>query len=106
MNDTGRGCGEVSRRGRAMRFSFDIPLEFLHQFVRKPGTTGAIAPSSTALARAMVEWLELEHSRAIVECGPGTGSFTQAVLPKLGSSSRFFMVETNPRFVKILRARF
>ena len=89
-----------------MRFSFDIPFEFLQQFVREPGTTGAIVPSSTALARAMVEWLEFDNSRAIVECGPGTGSFTQAVLPELRSRSKFFLVEINPRFVQILRARF
>lgn len=80
--------------------------KFFREFLRKPTITGAIAPSSRALARTMVEWLEFESARAIIEYGPGTGVFTEAVLARLPSQCKFFMIEVNPVFVEILRSRF
>lgn len=80
-------------------------LKFLRQFLRKPGTTGAVAPSSRSLAVEMVAWLDLEKAGAVVEYGPGTGAFTDAVLARLPASCRFFMIEVNPLFVNLLRKR-
>ncbi|MGH8245719.1 MAG: class I SAM-dependent methyltransferase, partial [Gammaproteobacteria bacterium] len=54
----------------------------------------------------MVEWLEFEKASSVIECGPGTGVFTQTILAKLSPHSKFFMIEVNPTFVRILRERF
>jgi len=54
----------------------------------------------------MVEWVEFEGSSAVIEYGPGTGVFTEAVLARLPPQCKFFIVEVNPVFVKTLRSRF
>ncbi len=79
---------------------------FLLQFLLKPGTTGAVAPSSPALAQRMVEWLDFSSAQAIVEYGPGTGVFTQAVLARRARHCKFFAIELNPVFIEVLRPRF
>ncbi len=80
--------------------------KFFREFLRTPAITGAVAPSSRSLARKMVEWLDLESSRAVIEYGPGTGVFTEELLARLPSHCKFFMIELNPVFIDILRARF
>ncbi len=81
-------------------------LRFLQEFFLRPGATGAIAPSSNALAREMVAWLEFDSANAVVEYGPGTGAFTEAVLVQLRPRCSFFMIELNPLFVEILQIRY
>ncbi|BAU85770.1 methyltransferase [Streptomyces laurentii] len=66
------------------------------EFLRRPRTTGAIAASSRRLAYAMTEGIGLERARMVVELGPGTGVFTDAVLDRLGPGARLVAVELNP----------
>jgi phosphatidylethanolamine/phosphatidyl-N-methylethanolamine N-methyltransferase len=80
-------------------------LLILGQFIRHPRRTGTIAPSSEALAREMVRHLDLTHASSVVELGPGPGSFTRAIIPKLGPSTRFLVIEIEPSFVTQIRAR-
>ena len=48
-------------------------------FLRSRGKVGAIAPSSMELAKIMVELLDWENLNSVVEYGPGTSVFTEAV---------------------------
>jgi phospholipid N-methyltransferase len=80
--------------------------KFFWEFLKHPSRVGAVAPSSTSLAREMVAWLELREARAVVEFGPGTGIFTAEILPRLAEGSAFFAIEQNPAMVEILRRRF
>ncbi|MET7683318.1 methyltransferase domain-containing protein [Streptomyces sp. NPDC005423] len=66
------------------------------EFLRRPLMTGAVAPSSRRLARAMTEGIGLERARLVVELGPGTGVFTDAILARLPSDARLVAVELNP----------
>jgi phospholipid N-methyltransferase len=75
---------------------------FLAEFVRKPGTVGAVAPSSSVLAQRMVEWIDWPNVRTVVEYGPGTGAFTGRVLASIKPDTRFFALEINPCFVAAL----
>jgi len=79
---------------------------FLEQYLLRPGRTGAVLPSSQALAREMVAWLELDRARHVLEFGPGTGAFTKALLPKLHNDCRLILIELNPDFVKVLNRNF
>jgi phosphatidylethanolamine/phosphatidyl-N-methylethanolamine N-methyltransferase len=81
-------------------------MSFLKEFVTRPATTGAIAPSSEFLARTMVEDLGLESAGAVLEYGPGTGAFTKFILRELKSGARFAAIELNPHFARMFRARF
>lgn len=82
-------------------------LTFLGQWWRDFYHTGAIAPSSRFLARAMTEVLQPPRSPwNILEVGPGTGVVTAAILRHLQPGDRLDLVEINPRFVEFLQVRF
>lgn len=78
---------------------------FLGEMLRNPTEVSAIAPSSGAVARKMTEGLE-DVTGPVVEIGPGTGSFTKAILARGVSPDRLTLMEMNPRFCEILRERF
>ena len=78
---------------------------FLLQFLRHPAQTGALMPSSSHLSRAMVEWLDLSSAHAVLEYGPGTGSFTPYILERLGEDCRFVAIERNAALAEAFRTR-
>jgi phosphatidylethanolamine/phosphatidyl-N-methylethanolamine N-methyltransferase len=80
-------------------------LLVLGRFLRSPRQTGTIAPSSRALAREMVRSLDLAHARNVVELGPGTGAFTEAIVSNIGPGSRLLVVEIEPGFAAEIRRR-
>ncbi len=79
--------------------------QFIRQFMRHPTKTGAIAPSSPALAELITASADLSQACVVVEFGPGTGVFTEKILARLGSEALFFALEVNPDFVAATRAR-
>jgi phosphatidylethanolamine/phosphatidyl-N-methylethanolamine N-methyltransferase len=81
-------------------------LTFLGRFLRRPLRTGAIAPSSHWLARTMVSDMGLAEARAVVELGPGTGSFTVAIRKAIGTQTFLMVIEVDPHFARQLRKRF
>lgn len=78
---------------------------FLIEAARDLRTTGAIAPSGKALARALTEPVRAQAARplAVLEAGAGTGAVTRALIPQLSRGSRLDIVEANPRFATRLR---
>jgi phosphatidylethanolamine/phosphatidyl-N-methylethanolamine N-methyltransferase len=83
-----------------------MSLSFFLEFLRHPFATGAIAPSSRFLARAMVTDMDLGNASVVVEYGPGTGAFTGAILQELKPGARYFAVEQNAAMVAHFRKRF
>ncbi|QDT13736.1 class I SAM-dependent methyltransferase [Stieleria marina] len=79
-------------------------ITFLKTFLRHPTQVGAIAPSSPALVRIMVDWFDWQNVRNVVEFGPGTGVFTQAIQTKLHSDAKFFAVERSSELAAATRA--
>jgi len=80
---------------------------FWREALRSPISTGAVGPSSPAVARAMTA--PLAHRcgpRTVLEVGPGTGALTEAIVECLGSQDRLDLCEINPRFASWLRKRF
>lgn len=80
-------------------------LTFLKNFVRHPTQVGAIAPSSPALVRTMVDWFDWENARGVIEFGPGTGVFTEAVMKNLHRNAKFFAIERSPELATATRNR-
>ena len=78
---------------------------FLKNFLRNPGQVGAIAPSSHRLVRMMVDWFDWDQIRNVVEFGPGTGVFTQAISERLHPESTFFAVEKSAEMAELTRKR-
>jgi phospholipid N-methyltransferase len=81
-------------------------IKFLRTFIRKPVSTGAIAPSSQWLAELMTEDMKLSQAETVVELGPGMGAFTQAIQKKLRPDALFFAIELNPEFAEHLTREF
>lgn len=80
--------------------------EFLTEFLRSPAKIGAVAPSSKDLTNLMLTAIEEEAPSLVVEFGPGTGSFTEAIRHRLGSRSQLIAIEQSDTFVGILQKRF
>ncbi len=78
---------------------------FLRAWLRNPRAIGAVAPSGPALARLMTQAIHPEHD-PVLELGPGTGVFTQALLKRGVPRSRLALVESNPQMAGRLHARF
>ncbi|MBO8164624.1 MAG: methyltransferase [Brevibacillus sp.] len=81
-------------------------MVFLKRFVSNPGRVGSVIPSSRFLCRQMTKQVPWSQANVIVELGPGTGVFTQAILAKKRKDAQFFVVERDPQFRKLLRQRF
>ncbi|WP_256104946.1 class I SAM-dependent methyltransferase [Streptomyces sp. ODS05-4] len=81
----------------------DVTL-FLKEFARARRDTGAIAPSSPRLARALTRYVipSPGHPRAVLEVGPGTGAVTRHIRAVLGPLDSLELVEANPRFAALL----
>lgn len=90
---------------RRPKGSLSQRVRFLAEFVTAPFTIGAIAPSSHRLARKMLEGVDLTGARAVVEFGPGTGVFTDHILPRLPKGCAFFAIELNATMVRLWRSR-
>ncbi|WP_214410373.1 class I SAM-dependent methyltransferase [Sphaerisporangium fuscum] len=78
---------------------------FFGQFMRSPGTTGAVAPSSRRLARLVTTPVPEKGDPVIVELGPGTGVFTDEIQRRLGGRGDHLAVEINPRLAARLADR-
>jgi phosphatidylethanolamine/phosphatidyl-N-methylethanolamine N-methyltransferase len=85
---------------------FRDPALFLRQFVRSPRTVGAVLPSSSALAHAMLDPIDFTSARTVVEFGPGTGAFTREIARRLAPGCRYLGIELNGRFAAELARSF
>ena len=81
-------------------------FQFFRQFLTHPVSTGAVSPSSIYLAREMVSWFDWDSAKLIVEFGPGTGAFTGEALRCQQSQTRFFSIEQNEDFARLLQQKY
>lgn len=81
-------------------------VRFLKGWLDKPLVTGAVAPSSPALARLMASHVDPAVPGRVVELGPGTGVVTQALLDRGIAAERIAAIEYNHEFCALLRQRF
>ena len=80
-------------------------LSFLVQYFRNPKEVGAILPSGPAISSLMAREIDVRHA-PVLELGPGTGSFTRAILARGIKPSDLTLVETNAEFCGLLQADF
>ncbi len=66
---------------------------------------GAIAASSSYLARMIVDGLDLRNADAVLEYGPGTGAVTDFILKELNPRAKFVAIEVNSEFANDFRMR-
>jgi phosphatidylethanolamine/phosphatidyl-N-methylethanolamine N-methyltransferase len=91
---------------RKRRIRFDDEVRFLRSWFERPLTIGAVTPSGKVLARTMARYVDPHSDGPVVELGPGTGPVTEALVEAGVAPSRLVLVEFNPTFCRLLRARY
>ena len=79
-------------------------LLFARNFFRHPRMLGSIIPSSRFLIKQLLEPVDWDQARVIVEYGPGVGGITAEVLRRMRPDAMLIAIETNPEFVSYLRS--
>ncbi|HZE39923.1 MAG TPA: methyltransferase domain-containing protein [Stackebrandtia sp.] len=79
---------------------------FVGSWLRAPGKTGAVWPSSRFLARRLASVLEGHAEPTVAELGPGTGPTTAQIQHRLRGKGRHVAIDLNEEFVTRLRTRF
>jgi phospholipid N-methyltransferase len=77
-------------------------LLFAGNFIRYPNMLGSIVPSSRTLVDRVLDPVDWERARVIVEYGPGVGTFTREILRRMRKDARLIAIETNRHFVQFL----
>ncbi len=84
--------------------AFRDGLRFLRALWANPRRTGAIAPSSGRLARAMAGEIDIAQPGPILELGPGTGALTRGILARGIAPQRLTLIEYDAGLAQALRA--
>src|ERR1700761_3032735 len=91
-------------RKRGIRL--DDEVRFIRSWLERPLSIGAVTPSGKVLCRAMARYVDPNSDGPVVELGPGTGPVTAALVESGVDPARLVLVEFNPAFCRILRARY
>jgi phospholipid N-methyltransferase len=83
-----------------------LTTSFLKQFLLKPSEVGSLIPSSRWLAASMLKGLDISAFKTVIEYGPGSGSFTSYLYPRLGDATQFIAVEPNSSFAAQIQQQF
>jgi phosphatidylethanolamine/phosphatidyl-N-methylethanolamine N-methyltransferase len=84
----------------------DDEVRFIRSWIERPLSIGAVTPSGKMLARTMASYVDPNSTGPVVELGPGTGPVTEALVEAGVNPSRLVLVEFDPTFCRILRARY
>ena len=76
---------------------------FFRNFFRHPRMLGSIIPSSRFLIKQLLQPIDWDNARVIVEYGPGVGGITAEILRRMRPDARLIAIEMNPEFVSFLR---
>ena len=98
---------EARTRRRFARKGSGNPLwHFMLGFIKHPVMVGSIIPSSKVTVDRMLEPVDWANCKLFVEYGPGVGTFTEHVLRRMAPDATLIAIDTNPDFVRYLRAKF
>jgi phospholipid N-methyltransferase len=79
---------------------------FLGKFLTQGTAIASVAPSSRWLSRATVRNVNWDRAGVLVELGAGTGPITRVIAERARPQCRVVVVERDPDFARLLRARF
>jgi phosphatidylethanolamine/phosphatidyl-N-methylethanolamine N-methyltransferase len=80
-------------------------FRFFRAWLADPLSVGAIVPSSRALAAAMTTEITADTA-PVMELGPGTGVFTQALIDCGVPEERLILIERHPEMAQMLQRKF
>ena len=81
----------------------DSKRKFWQQFLKSRREIGSVTPSSRHLSKAIVSKMDFSEDRVIIELGPGTGVFTNAILAQMSANSKLIVIELNAEMYQLLK---
>jgi phospholipid N-methyltransferase len=81
-------------------------IKFFLQYLFYPRKVGAVLPSSDYLAEKMIETIEFQSAKYIVEYGAGTGVFTDKIIKYRKLDTVVMLFESNKVFCETLREKY
>jgi len=63
---------------------------------------GAVVPSSSFLVNDMMNQVDWERARVLIEYGPGVGTFTREILKRMRQDAVLLAIELNSEFAEYL----
>lgn len=75
---------------------------FAINFFKSPAMLGSLIPSSRFLVNDVLNQVDWEKARVIVEYGPGVGTITQEILKRMRPDAVLLALELNQEFVNFL----
>ena len=78
-------------------------LLFTANFIKHPGMIGSVVPSSRFLVERMLEPIDWDTARHIVEYGPGEGIFTREILKRMRHDAELVLIELNADLAAYLK---
>ncbi|PZP54277.1 MAG: SAM-dependent methyltransferase [Agrobacterium fabrum] len=78
---------------------------FIREWLQNPLSVAAIKPSGRALAELITQSISSETG-PVLELGPGTGVFTQALIDRGVAEERLTLIEYSASFADLLKVRF
>lgn len=109
--DPGHPTGEISftngskRPTSANNQNWETLMSFLAESVRHPARTGAPVASSRSCVRAVLDGLELQSVRQVVELGAGTGALTESIRRRIPPTAGLLALEISPSLSTELQRR-
>lgn len=76
---------------------------FALNFFKSPAMLGSLIPSSRFLVNDVLNQVDWEKARVIVEYGPGVGTMTQEILKRMRQDAVLLALELNEEFVTFLQ---
>ncbi len=81
-------------------------FQFFLRFLRNPRKVGSVMPSSPQLVRDLLDGVDFEAARVVVEFGPGTGVFSSEIVKRLHPEAHLVCIELNDEFFHTMCSRF
>ncbi|MFT5834600.1 MAG: phospholipid N-methyltransferase [Cognaticolwellia sp.] len=78
-------------------------LNFFVEGIRNIKTTGTITRSSRFVCRKLIEGIDFDSAKCIVELGGGDGVVTKHILKNMKSDTKLITFEVLPKFCDLLR---
>jgi phospholipid N-methyltransferase len=78
-------------------------LLFARTFLRHPVRLGSLIPSSPLLVKRLLQQIDWDNTRVLVEYGPGVGTVTTALLRRLHPSGVLVAIDYHRDFAEYLR---
>ena len=76
---------------------------FALNFFKSPAMLGSLIPSSRFLVNDVLNQVDWDKARVIVEYGPGVGTITQEILKRMRPDAVLLALELNQEFVTFLQ---